>query len=40
MKSEGGHVWACKNYDGDVEADCVAQAYGSTALAVSVQMGT
>lgn len=25
MKSEGGFVWACKNYDGDVQSDCVAQ---------------
>jgi isocitrate dehydrogenase len=39
MKSEGGYVWACKNYDGDVEVNCIAQAYGSNALAVSVQMG-
>lgn len=40
MKSDGGYVWACKNYDGDVEADCIAQAYGSQAIAVSVQMGS
>jgi isocitrate dehydrogenase len=40
MKSDGGYVWACKNYDGDVESDSVAQAYGSTAIAVSLQMGT
>jgi isocitrate dehydrogenase len=25
MKSDGGFVWACKNYDGDVQSDCVAQ---------------
>lgn len=25
MKSEGGFVWACKNYDGDVQSDCLAQ---------------
>ena len=25
MKFEGGYVWACKNYDGDVQSDCVAQ---------------
>ena len=25
MKSEGGYVWACKNYDGDVQSDCLAQ---------------
>lgn len=35
MKSDGGYVWACKNYDGDVEINCVAQGYGSNALAVS-----
>ena len=28
MKSEGGFVWACKNYDGDVQSDSVAQGYG------------
>jgi isocitrate dehydrogenase len=28
MKSEGGFVWACKNYDGDVQSDCVAQGKG------------
>lgn len=25
IKSEGGYVWACKNYDGDVQSDCLAQ---------------
>ena len=30
VKSEGGYVWACKNYDGDVQSDCVAQ--GKTAF--------
>jgi isocitrate dehydrogenase len=29
LKSEGGYVWACKNYDGDVQSDTVAQGYGS-----------
>jgi len=29
MKSEGGFVWACKNYDGDVQSDSVAQGYGN-----------
>lgn len=32
MKSEGGYVWACKNYDGDVQSDTVAQGYGSLGL--------
>ena len=27
IKSEGGFVWACKNYDGDVQSDCLAQGY-------------
>lgn len=36
MKSEGGFVWACKNYDGDVQSDCVAQGYGSLGLMTSV----
>jgi len=31
MKWEGGYVWACKNYDGDVQSDTVAQGYGSLA---------
>ena len=31
MKSEGGFVWACKNYDGDVQSDSVAQGYGNQA---------
>lgn len=35
-KSEGGFVWACKNYDGDVQSDIVSQAYGSLALMSSV----
>ena len=34
MKSEGGFVWACKNYDGDVQSDSVAQGYGGWCVAV------
>lgn len=36
IKSEGGFVWACKNYDGDVQSDVVAQGYGSLGLMTSV----
>ena len=36
MKWEGGFVWACKNYDGDVQSDTVAQGYGSLGLMTSV----
>lgn len=36
MKSDGGYVWACKNYDGDVQSDSVAQGYGSLGLMTSV----
>ncbi len=36
MKSEGGFMWACKNYDGDVQSDSVAQGYGSLGLMTSV----
>ena len=36
MKSNGGYVWACKNYDGDVLSDVVAQGYGSLGLMTSV----
>jgi isocitrate dehydrogenase len=36
MKSEGGFCWACKNYDGDVQSDSVAQGYGSLGLMTSV----
>lgn len=39
IKSEGGFVWACKNYDGDVQSDIVAQGYGSLGLMTSVLMG-
>ncbi len=38
MKWEGGYVWACKNYDGDVQSDTVAQGYGSLGLMTSVLM--
>ncbi len=36
MKWEGGYVWACKNYDGDVQSDVVAQGFGSLGLMTSV----
>ncbi len=36
MKSSGGYVWACKNYDGDVQSDTVAQGFGSLGLMTSV----
>lgn len=36
MKSDGGYVWACKNYDGDVQSDSVAQGYGSLGMMTSV----
>ncbi|KAH9384059.1 hypothetical protein HPB48_026044 [Haemaphysalis longicornis] len=36
MKSDGGFVWACKNYDGDVQSDAVAQGYGSLGMMTSV----
>merc|ERR1712203_941602 len=36
MKSQGGFVWACKNYDGDVQSDSIAQGYGSLGLMTSV----
>ncbi|MCK8783631.1 NADP-dependent isocitrate dehydrogenase [Roseomonas sp. NAR14] len=36
LKWEGGYVWACKNYDGDVESDIVAQGFGSLGLMTSV----
>jgi len=35
MKSDGGFVWACKNYDGDVQSDSVAQGFGSLGLMTS-----
>ncbi|KAI1280902.1 Isocitrate dehydrogenase [NADP] cytoplasmic [Halotydeus destructor] len=36
MKSDGGFVWACKNYDGDVQSDSIAQGYGSLGMMTSV----
>ncbi|XP_048390150.1 isocitrate dehydrogenase [NADP] cytoplasmic isoform X1 [Stegostoma tigrinum] len=36
LKSEGGFVWACKNYDGDVQSDSIAQGYGSLGMMTSV----
>jgi len=36
MKSDGGFVWACKNYDGDVQSDSIAQGFGSLGLMTSV----
>jgi isocitrate dehydrogenase len=36
MKSRGGFVWACKNYDGDVQSDSIAQGFGSLGLMTSV----
>jgi isocitrate dehydrogenase len=36
MKWNGGFIWACKNYDGDVQSDSVAQGYGSLGLMTSV----
>ena len=38
MKWTGGYIWACKNYDGDVQSDLVAQGYGSLGLMTSVLM--
>jgi isocitrate dehydrogenase len=38
LKWEGGYVWACKNYDGDVQSDAVAQGFGSLGLMTSVLM--
>jgi isocitrate dehydrogenase len=38
MKWDGGYVWACKNYDGDVQSDIVAQGFGSLGLMTSVLM--
>mmetsp|Transcript_14296 Transcript_14296/g.13873 ORF Transcript_14296/g.13873 Transcript_14296/m.13873 type:complete len:320 (+) Transcript_14296:309-1268(+) len=40
IKSNGGFVWACKNYDGDVQSDIVAQGYGSLGLMTSVLIGS
>ena len=38
LKTEGGFVWGCKNYDGDVQSDAIAQGYGSLGLMSSVLM--
>jgi isocitrate dehydrogenase len=38
LKWDGGFVWACKNYDGDVQSDTVAQGFGSLGLMTSVLM--
>jgi len=38
MKTSGGYVWACKNYDGDVQSDSVAQGFGSLGMMTSVLM--
>jgi len=38
LKWSGGYIWACKNYDGDVESDVVAQGFGSLGLMTSVLM--
>lgn len=38
LKSSGGFVWACKNYDGDVQSDIIAQGYGSLGMMTSVLM--
>src|SRR5262249_1391870 len=38
LKWDGGYVWACKNYDGDVQSDTVAQGFGSLGLMTSVLM--
>ena len=36
MKSDGGYIWACKNYDGDVMSDMISSAFGSLAMMTSV----
>lgn len=36
LKSDGGYVWACKNYDGDVQSDFLAQGFGSLGLMTSI----
>ena len=38
LKSDGGYLWACKNYDGDVQSDIIAQGFGSLGLMTSVLM--
>ncbi|WP_185877698.1 NADP-dependent isocitrate dehydrogenase [Blattabacterium cuenoti] len=36
IKSNGGFIWACKNYDGDVQSDCIAQGFGSLGMMTSI----
>ncbi|MCH9853006.1 MAG: NADP-dependent isocitrate dehydrogenase [Alphaproteobacteria bacterium] len=38
LKSEGGYLWACKNYDGDVQSDSIAQGFGSLGMMTSILM--
>ncbi len=38
LRSEGGFLWACKNYDGDIQSDAIAQGYGSMGLMTSVSV--
>eukprot|EP01018_Ginkgo_biloba_P009482 Gb_03617 [translate_table: standard] len=40
LKSEGGYVWACKNYDGDVQSDFLAQGFGSLGLMTSILLSS
>ncbi|KMZ61478.1 Isocitrate dehydrogenase (NADP(+)), partial [Zostera marina] len=40
LKSDGGYVWACKNYDGDVQSDFLAQGFGSLGLMASVLLSS
>ena len=40
LKTEGGFIWGCKNYDGDVQSDTIAQGYGSLGLMSSVLIGS
>ncbi|KAM5552647.1 hypothetical protein ABKV19_025053 [Rosa sericea] len=40
LKSEGGYVWVCKNYDGDVQSDLLAQGFGSLGLMTSVVLSS
>ncbi|XP_047311821.1 isocitrate dehydrogenase [NADP] isoform X2 [Impatiens glandulifera] len=40
LKSEGGYVWACKNYDGDVQSDLLAQGFGSLGMMTSVLLSS
>ncbi|WP_317167085.1 NADP-dependent isocitrate dehydrogenase [Blattabacterium cuenoti] len=36
IKSNGGFIWACKNYDGDIQSDCIAQGFGSLGMMTSI----